>query len=81
MRTVAHAAERARAPIAGFLAVWAAWSLLDQTLLSRYHPLAEIMLLIVAAAVAAPWSWACRATYNTTVGAIHSQCDQTLERL
>ena len=73
--------DQVRKTAAGFLAVWAAWSLLDQWFLPSQHPLAEVVALLVAAAIAVPWPSFVRRLHACVCGRCSSTWQRTMEGL
>ena len=56
--------ERATFALAGFLAVWATWTLLD-SVVDEYHPYLEVAALGCAAVLGVPWHACARRLYST----------------
>lgn len=73
--------DQTRKTAAGVLAVWAAWSLLDQWFLPAMHPQAELLALCVAAAIAVPWVVVGRTLHARTCARVTSGWQQAMDRL
>jgi hypothetical protein len=57
------ACDRAAFALAGFLAVWAAWTLLD-SVVDKYHPYLEVAALGCAGVLGVPWRACTRHVYS-----------------